>query len=91
MLSDLDFVLIMSVNPGFGGQKFITSSLEKIRALRKRIAANNLKTLIQVDGGVNSGTVSDILKAGADVLVAGSAIFGSGDYKATISELKSTR
>ena len=89
VFSDLDFILVMSVNPGFGGQKFIPSSLEKIRTLRKRIDAAQLNTLIQVDGGVNRGTVKEILQAGADVLVAGSAIFGSEDYKATISELKS--
>jgi len=91
VLDDLDLVLVMSVNPGFGGQKFITSSLEKIRALRRLIDANHLKTLIQVDGGVNRGTVGDITRAGADVLVAGSAIFGSDDYKATIAELKAAR
>ena len=88
VLDDLDLVLVMSVNPGFGGQKFITSSLEKIRALRRLIDENHLKTLIQVDGGVNRGTVGDITRAGADVLVAGSAIFGSDDYQATIAELK---
>jgi len=91
VLDDLDLVLVMSVNPGFGGQKFITSSLEKIRALRRLIDANHLKTLIQVDGGVNRATVGDITRAGADVLVAGSAIFGSDDYKATIAELKAAR
>ena len=91
VLDDLDLVLVMSVNPGFGGQKFITSSLEKIRALRRLIDENHLKTLIQVDGGVNRGTVGDITRAGADVLVAGSAIFGSDDYKATIAELKAAR
>ena len=89
VFSDLDFILVMSVNPGFGGQKFIPSSLEKIRTLRERIDAAQLNTLIQVDGGVNRGTVKKIVQAGADVLVAGSAIFGSDDYKATISELKS--
>lgn len=89
VFSDLDFILVMSVNPGFGGQKFIPSSLEKIRILRERIDAAQLNTLIQVDGGVNRGTVKKIVRAGADVLVAGSAIFGSEDYKATISELKS--
>ncbi len=91
VLDDLDLVLVMSVNPGFGGQKFITSSLEKIRTLRRLIDENHLKTLIQVDGGVNRGTVGDITRAGADVLVAGSAIFGSDDYKATITELKAAR
>ena len=88
VLDDLDLVLVMSVNPGFGGQKFIASSLEKIRALRRLIDENHLKTLIQVDGGVNRGTVGDITRAGADVLVAGSAIFGNDDYQATIAELK---
>lgn len=89
VLSDLDFILVMSVNPGFGGQKFIPGSLEKIRTLRERINSDHLNTLIQVDGGVNRSTVKKIVKAGADVLVAGSAIFGSDDYKAIISELKS--
>ncbi len=88
MLEDLDFVLIMSVNPGFGGQKFIESSLEKTRCLRTMIEDNGLRTLIQIDGGVNKSTVKDIVGAGADVLVAGSAIFGSDDYAATIAHLK---
>lgn len=88
VLEDLDFVLIMSVNPGFGGQKFIPSSLEKIRCLRAMIQDNGLSTLIQIDGGVNRHTVADIVDAGADVLVAGSAVFGSKDYKKAIMELK---
>lgn len=88
MLEDLDFVLIMSVNPGFGGQRFIPSSLEKIRALKALIDEMGLPTLIQVDGGVNIGTIEDISKAGADVFVAGSAIFNSDDYQQTITELK---
>ncbi|RJQ68487.1 MAG: ribulose-phosphate 3-epimerase [Desulfobacteraceae bacterium] len=91
VLADLDFVLIMSVNPGFGGQKFIPASLEKIRDLRIRIDKNGLNTLIQIDGGINSRTVAQVVHAGADVLVAGSAIFGSGDYRSAIAQLKSPR
>ncbi len=88
MLADLDVVLIMSVNPGFGGQKFITASLEKIRRLRALIDGQGLKTLIEIDGGVNDRTVAEVVRAGADVLVAGSAVFGSGDYARKISRLK---
>lgn len=88
ILADVDYVLIMSVNPGFGGQSFIASSLEKISALRQTIKQEQLKTLIQVDGGVNENTVGAIAQAGADVFVAGSAIFGSADYAATIQRLK---
>lgn len=88
MLADLDFVLIMSVNPGFGGQKFIPTSLEKIRDLRLRIDQEGLNTLIQVDGGINGRTVAQVAQAGADVLVAGSAVFGSDDYKTAIDQLK---
>jgi len=89
MLADLDVVLVMSVNPGFGGQKFIASSLEKIRCLRRLIDEQGLKTVIEIDGGVNEHTVADIVRAGADVLVAGSAVFGSNDYARTIARLKS--
>lgn len=88
VLEDLDFVLIMSVNPGFGGQKFIPGSLEKIRCLRAMIDDNGLSSLIQIDGGVNKHTVADVVDAGADVLVAGSAIFGGKDYKKAITQLK---
>ncbi len=88
VLEMLDFVLIMSVNPGFGGQSFIPESLEKIRRLRRMIDERGLATLIQVDGGVNSTTIGDISRAGADVFVAGSAIFGSADYRRTIDELR---
>jgi ribulose-phosphate 3-epimerase len=88
VLEDLDFVLIMSVNPGFGGQQFIPSALEKVAHLRTMIQERGLSTLIQIDGGVNAGTISRISKAGVDVFVAGSAIFGSDDYAHTISELK---
>jgi ribulose-phosphate 3-epimerase len=88
VLEMLDFVLIMSVNPGFGGQSFIPESLEKIRRLRRMIDERQLPTLIQVDGGVNGRTIGDISRAGADVFVAGSAIFGSKNYRRTIEELK---
>jgi ribulose-phosphate 3-epimerase len=88
VLEDVDYVLIMSVNPGFGGQAFIASSLDKIKALRKMIQGRNLKTLIQIDGGVNEKTIADIAAAGVDVFVAGSAIFGSPDYKKTIDSFR---
>jgi ribulose-phosphate 3-epimerase len=88
VLADVDYVLIMSVNPGFGGQVFIAHSLRKIQALRKMIADGGLKVLIQVDGGINSATIADVAEAGADVFVAGSAIFGQPDYKAVIRQFK---
>ena len=88
VLPDLDFVLIMSVNPGFGGQSFINSSLDKIRKLKKNIDDHGYQALIEVDGGVNSKTVVDVRQAGADVLVAGSAVFGSDDYRSAIEILK---
>ncbi len=89
VLEQLDFVLIMSVNPGFGGQAFIQNSLEKIRCLKKMIQDKGLSTLIQIDGGVNKETIEDISLAGVDSFVAGSAIFGSKDYKATIDIFRS--
>jgi ribulose-phosphate 3-epimerase len=85
---EIDFVLLMSVNPGFGGQQFIRNSLDRIRQLKKHLTAAKRQILIQIDGGVNSRTVDAVTNAGADVLVAGSAIFGSHDYKATIDRLK---
>lgn len=88
VLEDLDFVVVMSVNPGFGGQQFIISALDKAARLRTMIRERGLSTLIQIDGGVNAGTIGSISKAGVDVFVAGSAIFGSSDYQGTISELK---
>ncbi len=88
LLEDLDFVLIMSVNPGFGGQKFIKSSLDKIEQLKSLIEESGLDILIQVDGGVNANTIADVSTAGADVFVAGSAIFNTDDYKGTIAMLK---
>jgi len=89
VLADLDFVLIMTVNPGFGGQKFIQNSIAKIQTLRSMIDTKGYNTLIQVDGGVNRNTVETVINAGAQVLVAGSAIFGTDDYKAAIEILKS--
>lgn len=89
ILPELDMVLIMSVNPGFGGQKFITASLEKVTKLKAMISSKNLKTLIEVDGGVNDKTGKELIDAGADVLVAGSYVFNSESPLATIDLLKS--
>ncbi|MFN2128476.1 MAG: ribulose-phosphate 3-epimerase [Anaerolineales bacterium] len=88
ILEDVDFVMIMSVNPGFGGQKFIPNSLDRIRALRKMIQDRGLSVLIEIDGGVNEKTIKNISDAGVDVFVAGSAIFKSPDYKETISKFR---
>jgi ribulose-phosphate 3-epimerase len=88
IIEDVDYVLIMSVNPGFGGQAFITNSLDKIKALRQMIRSKNLNTLIQIDGGVNEKTIADIVTAGADIFVAGSAIFGSNDYQKAIKSFR---
>ena len=87
-LEHLDFVLLMSVNPGFGGQSFIANSLKKISDLRSMIDTLNLPTLIQVDGGVNTGTIETVSTAGTDVFVAGSAIFGTDDYAGAISSFR---
>jgi len=84
----IDFVLLMSVNPGFGGQSFISNTIEKTKQLKQMIDKKDLSTLIQIDGGVNEKTIYTISEAGADVFVAGSAIFGTGDYKKTIKNLK---
>ena len=88
IISDLYMVLIMSVNPGFGGQKFIPHSLEKVRQLRELIDYAGANTLIEVDGGVNLETGKALIDAGADVLVAGSAIFGTPDPIETIRQMK---
>lgn len=88
ILDRLHFVLLMSVNPGFGGQSFIDASLDKILTLRQTIVRYGLSTLIQVDGGVNAQTIGRIAAAGTDVFVAGSAIFNSPDYSQTISGMK---
>ena len=78
----------MSVNPGFGGQQFIPHALEKLREARGRIDAAGREILLEVDGGVNTGNIADIARAGADTFVAGSAIFGSKDYRATIRQMR---
>jgi ribulose-phosphate 3-epimerase len=88
VLEYADLVLIMSVNPGFGGQAFIPSSIEKIQRLRQMIAQKGLPTLIEVDGGISAKTIGGVAAAGADVFVAGSAIFGSPDYAAAIHGLR---
>lgn len=89
ILEDLDFVLIMSVNPGFGGQSFIRNTLEKVSALKQMITNKGLSTLIQIDGGVNKTTIRKISEAGVDSFVAGSAIFGSENYAETIRVFRS--
>jgi ribulose-phosphate 3-epimerase len=91
VLGDLDMVLIMSVNPGFGGQAFIPSQLDKIRALRKRIDDRRLDLEIEVDGGVKTDNAAEVAAAGADILVAGSAVFGARDYAAAIKGIRGTR
>lgn len=86
VLGELDLVLIMSVNPGFGGQKFIPHSLAKIRAVRERIGERPI--WLEVDGGVKIDNIAEIARAGADTFVAGSAIFGTSDYKKTIAQMR---
>ncbi|WP_264377519.1 ribulose-phosphate 3-epimerase [Wolbachia endosymbiont (group B) of Philonthus cognatus] len=88
IIHELDIVLIMTVNPGFGGQEFIHSQLSKISTVRKMIQDRNLKTQVSVDGGVNFSNAADIIKAGANILVAGSAIFKAEDMKKAINDLK---
>jgi ribulose-phosphate 3-epimerase len=87
-LDDLDLVLIMSVNPGFGGQSFIPASLDKLRAARERIDASGHDIRLEIDGGVKVSNIGEIGAAGADMFVAGSAIFGSDDYAATIAAMR---
>lgn len=88
ILQDIDMVLLMSVNPGFGGQQFIPHTLEKIRTLKKMITDKRLQTLIEIDGGVTLDNAGSIIQAGADVLVAGNTVFKSPDPEATIAALK---
>ncbi len=87
ILDDIDLLLIMSVNPGFGGQRFIPHSLVKIRQARKMIDASGNNILLEVDGGVNAETVGSIVQAGADVLVAGNAVFGQNDIAGAMLRL----
>ena len=82
ILPEVDYVLVMSVNPGFGGQTFLPRSLDKVRRLRSMIRERGLQTTIEVDGGVDLGNARSLVEAGADVLVAGSAVFGGGDAEA---------
>lgn len=88
ILEDVDLVMLMSVNPGFGGQSFIPSTLAKIWQLRQRIDAMELAVDIEIDGGISPTTIGDVAEAGANIFVAGSAVFGSDDYEETINKLK---
>lgn len=88
VLEYADYVLVMSVNPGFGGQAFIGNSLEKIRRLRRMIDDRGLATRIEVDGGIKENNIAEVAAAGADVFVAGSAIFGQKDYRQAIARFK---
>ncbi len=88
VLPQLDLVLVMSVNPGFGGQGFIPYTLDKLRAIRARIDELGLSTRLEIDGGVKTDNIAEIAAAGADTFVAGSAIFGSPDYAATITRMR---
>ena len=88
VLGDVDQVLVMSVNPGFGGQKFIASALDKIRRLRRMIDERGLAVDIEVDGGVKLDNIAGVVAAGANVIVSGSGIFGTADYAATIAAMR---
>jgi ribulose-phosphate 3-epimerase len=88
VMDKIDMILLMSVNPGFGGQKFIPSALDKLRQARKLIDASGLEIRLEIDGGVKVDNIGEIAAAGADTFVAGSAIFGSEDYAATIAAMK---
>ncbi|MTI97665.1 MAG: ribulose-phosphate 3-epimerase [Marinobacter adhaerens] len=88
VMDKLDMVLMMSVNPGFGGQKFIPGTLDKLREARKRIDASNYNIRLEIDGGVKTENIREIAEAGADTFVAGSAIFNTDDYKTTIDAMR---
>jgi len=88
VIDKVDMILLMSVNPGFGGQTFIPSALDKLREARKIIVASGLEIRLQIDGGVKVDNIGEIAAAGADTFVAGSAIFGSNDYAATITAMR---
>ena len=88
MLDEIDYVLLMSVNPGFGGQSFIPSALRQLRKVREKIDASGRAIRLEIDGGVKPDNIGEIAKAGADTFVAGSAIFGKPDYAATIAAMK---
>ena len=88
LIEDLDLVLIMTVNPGFGGQKFIPHSIEKLKALKELCHKHNVNPLIEVDGGISAANAADVVAAGADMLVAGSAVFGQEDRGSTIEAIR---
>jgi ribulose-phosphate 3-epimerase len=88
VMNKLDMILLMSVNPGFGGQSFIPGTLDKLRATRERINSGGYDIRLEVDGGVKLDNIGDIKRAGADTFVAGSAIFSTSDYKATIDRMR---
>lgn len=88
VMDKIDMILIMSINPGFGGQTFIPMTLDKIREVRKRIDASGREIRLEIDGGVKVDNIAEIAAAGADTFVAGSAIFGSSDYKDTIDKMR---
>ena len=83
----VDYIVLMSVNPGFGGQKFITTSLDKLRRLRRMIEARNLNVRIEIDGGVDTGNIKKIIETGAEIIVAGSAVFGGGNPARAVRNL----
>jgi len=87
-MDKIDIILIMSVNPGFGGQSFIPEALKKIAAVRQRIDASGRDIMLEVDGGIKIDNIAAAAKAGADTFVAGSAIFGKADYKAVIDAMR---
>jgi ribulose-phosphate 3-epimerase len=88
ILNDIDMVLLMTVNPGFGGQSFIRSSLDKIRRLKSVIDSKGVNVDIQVDGGINLNNLSEVAEAGANIFVAGSAVFGAEDVEGTVRKFK---
>lgn len=88
VMDKVDQILLMSVNPGFGGQKFIPSTLDKLRQVRQRIDASGREIRLEVDGGVTPANIREIAEAGADMFVAGSAIFGKPDYKAVVEQMR---
>ena len=87
-LSFADYVLVMSVNPGFGGQRFIPTSIDKVRRLRRMIEERNLPTRIEIDGGIDADNIASVVAAGAEIIVAGSAVFGSGAPEKAVKELR---
>lgn len=89
IIPETDLVLVMSVNPGYGGQKFLASSLQKISKTKALITEKNAATSIEVDGGINSNNIKQVVEAGADIIVAGNAVFGAVDIKEAINRLKS--